>query len=152
MKSILNIHWKDWCWSCNSNTLATWCEELTHLKRPWCWERFGQEEKGMTDDEMVGWHHRLNRYDFEQVLGVGNRQGSLAYCSSGVAKCRTWLRVWNELNWESLEKNLLINSTSISLLVTVLFCSVRLSKHHKMWLKFGDFLKNNNTISLVLHG
>ena len=35
----LNIHWKDWCWSWNSNTLATWCEELTHLKRPWCWER-----------------------------------------------------------------------------------------------------------------
>ena len=30
---------KDWCWSCNSNTLATSCEELTHLKRPWCWER-----------------------------------------------------------------------------------------------------------------
>ena len=31
----LNIHWKDWCWSWNSKTLATWCEELTHLKRPW---------------------------------------------------------------------------------------------------------------------
>ena len=28
-------HWKDWCWSWNSSTLATWCEELTHLKRPW---------------------------------------------------------------------------------------------------------------------
>ena len=36
-KSVLNSHWKDWCWS--SNTLATWCEEPTHLKRPWCWER-----------------------------------------------------------------------------------------------------------------
>ena len=35
----LNIHWKDWCWSWNSNTLATWCKELTHWKRPWCWER-----------------------------------------------------------------------------------------------------------------
>ena len=32
-KSILNIHWKDWCWSWNSNTLATWCKELTHLKK-----------------------------------------------------------------------------------------------------------------------
>ena len=30
--SVLNIHWKDWCWSWNSNTLATWYEELTHLK------------------------------------------------------------------------------------------------------------------------
>ena len=38
-KSVLNIHWKDWCWSWNSNTLATWWGELTHSKRPWCWER-----------------------------------------------------------------------------------------------------------------
>ena len=37
-KSVLNIHWKDWCWSWNSNTLATWCEELTHWKKPWYWE------------------------------------------------------------------------------------------------------------------
>ena len=34
-------HWKDWCWSWNSNTLATSCEELTHWKRPWCWEGLG---------------------------------------------------------------------------------------------------------------
>ena len=38
-KSVLNIHWKDWCWRWNSNTLATWYEELTPYKRPWCWER-----------------------------------------------------------------------------------------------------------------
>ena len=37
-KSTLNVHWKDWCWS--SNTLATWCEEMTHWNRPWCWERW----------------------------------------------------------------------------------------------------------------
>ena len=34
----LSVHWKDWCWSWDSNSLATWCEELTHWKRPWCWE------------------------------------------------------------------------------------------------------------------
>ena len=39
LKEILNIHWKDWCWSWNLNTLAMWCEEVTHLKRPWYWER-----------------------------------------------------------------------------------------------------------------
>ena len=33
-KSVLNIHWKDWCWSWNSNTLATWCKELTYWKTP----------------------------------------------------------------------------------------------------------------------
>ena len=41
-----------------------------------------QEEKGMTEDEMVGWHHRLNGHEFEQALGVGDGQGSLVYCSS----------------------------------------------------------------------
>ena len=59
------VHWKDWCWSWNSNTLATWWEELTHWKRPWCCEGLGAEEKGMTKDEMVGWRHRLNGHEFE---------------------------------------------------------------------------------------
>ena len=45
-KPVLNIHWKDWCWSWNSNTLTTWCEELTHWTNLWCWENRGQEEKG----------------------------------------------------------------------------------------------------------
>ena len=45
--------------------LATWCEELTHLKRPWCWKDWRQEEKGMTEDEMVGWHHWLDGCEFE---------------------------------------------------------------------------------------
>ena len=37
---------EDWCWSWNSNILATWCEELTDLKRPWCWERLRAEREG----------------------------------------------------------------------------------------------------------
>ena len=40
-----------------------------------------QEEKGTTEDEMVGWHHRLNGHEFEQAPGVGDGQGSLACCS-----------------------------------------------------------------------
>ena len=39
------------------------------------------KEKGMTEDEMVGWHHRLDGHEFEQALGIGDRQGSLACCS-----------------------------------------------------------------------
>ena len=46
-----NIHWKDWCWSWSSNTLATSCEELTSWKRPWCWEGLGAGGEG--DDR--GW-------------------------------------------------------------------------------------------------
>ena len=50
-KSVLKIHWKDWCKSWNSKTLATWCKEMTHLKGPWCWERLKVGEEG--DDR--GW-------------------------------------------------------------------------------------------------
>ena len=48
-RSVLNIRWKDWCWS--SNPLAIWCEEPTHWKRPWCWERLKAGGEG--DDR--GW-------------------------------------------------------------------------------------------------
>ena len=48
---VLGVHWRDWCWSWNSNTLATWCGELTHWKRPWCWERL--RAGGEKDDR--GW-------------------------------------------------------------------------------------------------
>ena len=47
----LDIHWKDWCWSWNANTLATWCKEWTYWKRPWCWERLKAGGEG--DDR--GW-------------------------------------------------------------------------------------------------
>ena len=43
-KDIQPVYRKDWCWSWNSNTLATSCDELTHWKRPWCWEGLGAEE------------------------------------------------------------------------------------------------------------
>ena len=46
---------EDWCWSWNSNTLATRCEELTHLKRPWCWER--SKAGGEGDDR--GWDGQM---------------------------------------------------------------------------------------------
>ena len=56
-KSVLNIHWKDWCWC--YNTLATWWEELTHWKRSWCWERL--KAKGEGDNR--GWGQRMRWLD-----------------------------------------------------------------------------------------
>ena len=43
-KSVLNIHWRHWCWGWSSNTLATGCKESTHWKRSWCWERLRARE------------------------------------------------------------------------------------------------------------
>ena len=50
-------------------------------KDPDAGKDWGHEEKGATENEMVGWHHRLNGHEFEQAPGVGDGQGGLAYCS-----------------------------------------------------------------------
>ena len=65
-KSVLNIRWKDWCWSWNSNTLATWCEELIHLKRPWCWERLKAGGEGH-DRGWDGWMASPTRWAWVRV-------------------------------------------------------------------------------------
>ena len=57
-------------------------------------------EKGMTEDERVGWHHQLNEHEFEQAPGVGDGQGSLAYCSPWGHKesdTTEWLNWWHSL-------------------------------------------------------
>ena len=64
-KSVLNIHWKGWWWSWNSNTLANWWEELTHWKRPWCWERL---KVGEGDDRgWDGWIASLTQWTWVWV-------------------------------------------------------------------------------------
>ena len=78
MKSVLNIHWKDWCWSWSSNTLATWCIEPFLGKDPDSEKDWRQEDKGMIEDKIVGWHHWLNGHEFEQTPGNSEGQGSLA--------------------------------------------------------------------------
>ena len=55
--------------------------KLQILWRANSWKRPSQEEKGVTEDEMVGWHHQLNGHEFEQTLGDSEGQGSLACCS-----------------------------------------------------------------------
>ena len=73
---------KDWCWSWNSNTLATWCGELTHLKRPWCWKRL----RAGGDGKSRGWDGWMTSptdgHGFGWTLGVGDGQGGLAFCGS----------------------------------------------------------------------
>ena len=62
----LNIHWKDWCWSWNSNSLATWYKELTHWKRPWCWERLRAGGEG-DDRGWDGWMASLAQWTWVWV-------------------------------------------------------------------------------------
>ena len=61
-----------------------------------------QEEKGMTEDKIVGWHHGLHGHEFQQALGVGDGQGSLACCSPWGRRVRhNWA---TELNWSVMNK------------------------------------------------
>ena len=71
-------------------------DTCTHWKRPWCWERLKAGGEGDTEDEMVGWYHRLDGHEFEQAPGVSDGQGSLACCSP--LGCKE-LDVTEQLDW-----------------------------------------------------
>ena len=99
-KSVLNVHWKDWCWSWNSNTLATWCKQLTHL-RPWCWERLQVGGEG-DDRGWDGWMASLTWWTWVWV-NSGSwwwtvRPGLLQFMESQRIRY-DWA---TELNWTSI--------------------------------------------------
>ena len=95
----MDVHWKDWCWSWNSNTLATWCKELTHLKRPLCWERLRTGREG-DDRGWDGWMASPTQWTWVWV-----DSGSW-WWSAGVLQFMGLQRVghnWaTELNWTEL--------------------------------------------------
>ena len=95
-RSVLGVHWKDWCWSLNFNTLATWFEDMTHWKDSNTGKDRRREEKGMTEHEMVGWHHWLNGDEFGETPGAGDWQGGLACYSPWVC---TESDMIDRLNW-----------------------------------------------------
>ena len=67
-------------------------------KDPDAGKDWGQEEKGMTEDEMVGWHHWLNGHEFEQVQELVMDREAWRAVVHGVSKSWTWLSNWTELN------------------------------------------------------
>ena len=95
---VLSVHWKDWCWSWNSNTLATWCKELTHWKRPWCWERLKAGGEG-DDRGWDGWRASSTQWTWV------SHQGGLVCCGPRGYKAldMTERLNWTELNWASKE-------------------------------------------------
>ena len=93
-KSFQNTHWIDWCWSWNSNTLATWCEELIHWKRPWCWERLKVGGEG-NDRGWDSWMTSLTWWTWASSRSWWWTSWQAAV--HGVAKSRTRVSDWTEL-------------------------------------------------------
>ena len=89
--SVLNVHWKDWCWS---SKLRPPDEKNRLMRKDPDVGKDWREERGTTKDEMVGWHHRLNGHEFEQALDDGEGQGNLACYSPWGSKSWTWLSHW----------------------------------------------------------
>ena len=141
MRSVLGVHWKDWCWSWNSNTLAKWVsEELTHLKRPWCWERLragGEADDREWDSWMVSltqwtwvwvnsgswwWTGRLGMLRFMGLQGAGH----------GWATELNWLR---DISQHKVQKDKMLEADLNLIEKNMIIC-----KHRKVYSTGSVFL------------
>ena len=91
-------------------------------KYPDAGKDWGQEEKGMTEDEMVGWHHRLHGHEFEQAPGDGEGQGSLVCCmqSMGLQRVRHDWATKQHVNY--IHFTIIISSNILMLYLCYIIC------------------------------
>ena len=107
-KTVLNTHWKDWCWSRNSSGLTTWCEELTHLTRLWCWEtlRVGGERR-RTGEQKISW---LDDITNSMDMSLGKLWESVLDRETWLAAVHGSTNIWTLLNnWTELKPFYLID-------------------------------------------
>ena len=103
LKEIYSIHWKDWCWGRSSNAL-TWCKELIHWKRPWCWESLRTGGEG-DDRGWDGWMASLTL--MSQSLSklweiVKDRE---AWCAAAHGVSKSWRQLSNWTTTASLQED-----------------------------------------------
>ena len=115
----------------------------------------GKQEKGMIEDEMVGWHHQLDGQEFEQALGVGDGQGSLACCSlwgckeSNITEWLNWrpniLKIF--LHWRSVMKR-----SALEFVVPERKPELELFVPRDIWEKKKKLTQSTNTRTLLEAG
>ena len=100
-QSWIFIGRKDWCLSWISNMLATWCEELTHWKRPWCWERLRAGGEG-NDRGWDDWMASPTRWTWVWARSGSWLTGKTGMLQSMVSQSQTWLSNWTELTGKAI--------------------------------------------------
>ena len=120
-KSTLNTHWKDWCWSWSSNTLVTDAKSRLIGKDLDAGKDWGQEEKGETEDEMVGWHHQLNGHEFWASSGRWWRTGKPGMLRSmGLQRVGHYWTIITNLYTHVTTPKLIYRNTSFQVILSLL--------------------------------
>ena len=124
-RPALGFLWKDWCYSWNSSTLATSCEELTHWQRPWCWEGLGAEGEG-DDRGWDGWMASPTRCTWVWVNSRSwwwtGKPGVLRFIGSQRVG-HDWA---TELNWTELKSTVILTTSESEI------------KSNIQWIKFRE--------------
>ena len=127
-RSVLGVHWKDWWWSWNSNTLATSTEELTHWKKTWYWERLGAEGEG----DNRGWDGWMASPTWWAWVWVNSRSWWWAGRPGMLWFMESQRVGHDELNWicvEMISTEWSLKLLSAQLVVTVLPSLIRSDIH-----------------------